>query len=78
MERIMNIKSLFPAVSVLAVTMLAGCGQNQPGDNMPAATNAANSQPMAGAAATNDVNAPPAATPAMTNSPAANNPPAAP
>lgn len=73
----MNLKSIFPAVSALAVLMLAGCGQNQPGDKVPAATNAAGSQSVAGAAATNDVNAPPAANPAMTNSPTTNNPPAA-
>lgn len=73
----MRMKSLFPVVSVLAVMMLAGCEQNQPGDNMSATTNSASSQPMAGAAATNDVNAPPAANPAMTNSPTTNNPPAA-
>jgi hypothetical protein len=73
----MNTKSLFLAVSVLAVMMLAGCEQNQPGGNTPAATNAASSQPMAGAVATNDVNTTPAANPVMTNAPATNKPPVA-
>ncbi len=74
----MNMKRLFPAVTVLAVAMLAGCQQNHPEDDMSAATNSASSQPRAGAAATNDVNRPPAAIPAMTQMPATNNPPTAP
>jgi len=64
----MKNRILLMAAPVLAVVMLAGCGQQSSENNTPATSNPAGGQQAPNAVDTN--------TPAATNSPGTNSPPA--